>query len=142
MYLNIYIKLGGRGVSKLFVYGTLRQHPRNPLTDRTLARTRGRLYHLGNFPGMLESEDPQDQVIGELVEVSNNRLVDLDLYEGYIPYNLESSLYIRKEVEVFNENTQQIEMAWTYIFNQTNPWREHWVRIESGDWFKPNENSA
>jgi gamma-glutamylcyclotransferase (GGCT)/AIG2-like uncharacterized protein YtfP len=129
-------------VSKLFVYGTLRNRPNNPLTDRVRARTRGRLYHLGNFPGLLESEDPQDQVIGELMEVDDGRLAGLDLYEGYISYDLENSLYIRKKVEVFNEETQETEMAWIYIFNQTSPWREHWVRIESGDWFKPNENRA
>jgi gamma-glutamylcyclotransferase (GGCT)/AIG2-like uncharacterized protein YtfP len=76
----------------LFVYGTLRSAFRNPyarlLAQESVllgpARLRGRLYQLGNYPGMLAPLAPQDWVTGELYQISTapGLLSKLDEYEG------------------------------------------------------------
>jgi gamma-glutamylcyclotransferase (GGCT)/AIG2-like uncharacterized protein YtfP len=75
----------------LFVYGTLRsrytnQYARRLAANATLlgeARVHGRLYDLGDYPGMLLSAAPDEWVVGELYELRDAALLTgLDAYEG------------------------------------------------------------
>ena len=77
--------------SLLFVYGTLR-----PFVDVEMAkwlrsnaryigsaRTRGRLYDLGAYPGMRATHGRRELVVGDLYRVAKPRVLRaLDRYEG------------------------------------------------------------
>src|SRR5262249_50018101 len=75
----------------LFVYGTLRRISKHPmarfLAERATfvgeATMPGRLYNLGRFPGMTESQTPGDVVVGDVFDLpSEETLAELDRYEG------------------------------------------------------------
>ena len=75
----------------LFVYGTLRRaaaHPMHRLLGPAAfvgpGEFQGRLYHLGNYPGMVRSDDPADIVHGEVYRLHElaATLACLDDYEG------------------------------------------------------------
>jgi gamma-glutamylcyclotransferase (GGCT)/AIG2-like uncharacterized protein YtfP len=83
---------GDAGDEHLFVYGTLRRGARmhallagaaRPLGPATF---RGRLYHLGGYPGAVASPDSGDVVRGELYALdgrdADRLLARLDRYEG------------------------------------------------------------
>ena len=77
--------------TQLFVYGTLLRRSRHPMA-RLLAqrghyvgpaKVAGRLYDLGRYPGMLESQDDADWVHGDLYDLGDgaDTLAQLDAYE-------------------------------------------------------------
>ena len=78
-------------VDHLFVYGTLRRSA-DGLTHRLLGaaefigtgRYQGILYDLGNYPGAVASDDPDDIVYGEVYRLRDpaSILAGLDEYEG------------------------------------------------------------
>lgn len=122
----------------VFVYGTLRRgdsrfqmphflevlHPEAYLTDF-------QMLDLGAFPGIIPGGG---EVRGEIHLYSS--LETLDQIEGYREANPESSLYIRRLVEVQLPTSENYE-AWTYSFNLKGnriPKRDLRV-VESGDWF-------
>jgi gamma-glutamylcyclotransferase (GGCT)/AIG2-like uncharacterized protein YtfP len=120
---------------KLFVYGTLR---RGECRHRLLygfgvrniakARTRGKLVHLGEYPGMVHGKG---WVWGELITL--DRLDDaipfLDRVEDYRPEEPDRSLYVRELIPVQSGMTET--GAWAYLLQRppANP-----VWIPSGDW--------
>ena len=76
-------------ISHLFVYGTLRSAFANryarelsrKATLKGIARVRGRLYDLGDYPGLRAAGD--GWVTGELYELRDTAILDeLDHYEG------------------------------------------------------------
>jgi gamma-glutamylcyclotransferase (GGCT)/AIG2-like uncharacterized protein YtfP len=79
-------------LAKLFVYGTLRRGSRNQfarlLAEQArflgTARTAGRLYNLGRYPGAKPSEGPGEWVRGEVFRLDQpaKTLAALDAYEG------------------------------------------------------------
>lgn len=73
------------------------------------------LYDLGNFPCLV----PGDSIVsGEVHEYSypDTVLDRMDLIEGYRE-NDDSSLYIRKRMEVVTESGKRL-IAFVYLFNQ------------------------
>ena len=98
----------------ILVYGTLR-----PFTNTDVVKVSGKLYDLGWFPGIVLGGD--SEVTCERIKVDDNRLRQLDAYEGYDPYYPEGSLYIRKK----------IGDDWIYVYNHPV---EGYDLIESGDW--------
>ena len=77
-------------MTRVFVYGTLRRGGRNDIQRYqplprfvTNARIRGRLYHLGRYPGLALGQG--DWVQGEVYEVAPSVLVQLDHLEGLLP---------------------------------------------------------
>jgi gamma-glutamylcyclotransferase (GGCT)/AIG2-like uncharacterized protein YtfP len=115
----------------VFVYGTLRRGGAGAMsirfpTSRFIAdaKVSGSLYDLGAYPGVLLNES-NSLVIGEVYEVDDEILIELDDYES-------SSHYRRKQVEI-SLGTQR-RMCWIY---EPNPeFYSHRKLITSGDWIE------
>lgn len=115
----------------VFVYGSLRSGSPHSMTVRfpnskfvADAKVSGSLYDLGEYPGLLLN-DSNSQVIGEVYEVDDELLNELDDFEA-------SSNYVRKQVEVsFGTDSRK---CWTY-----EPDPEFYSLqklITSGDWIE------
>ena len=90
-------------MTRVFVYGTLHRGGRNDIQRYqplprfvTNARIRGRLYHLGRYPGLALGQG--DWVQGEVYEVAPSVLVQLDHLEGLLPQP--TGEYHRRSVRV------------------------------------------
>jgi gamma-glutamylcyclotransferase (GGCT)/AIG2-like uncharacterized protein YtfP len=123
---------------KLFVYGTLRRgfapHEHLKSSARFLGKgtIAGRLYDLGEFPGAIPSEQPGEEVEGELYELRDlgRQLKALDEYEEFDPDNPAKSLFIRQRVNVLLDNGERFD-AWTYFLPE-EPSKAR--RIRSGNY--------
>ena len=105
---------------QVLVYGTLR-----PFTNENIVRVPGQLYDLGSFPGIKLDNSSSTMVTCEVIEVTDEELERLDLYEGYRPTDPDNSLYIRRKLE------------WgPFIYEYNNPWDNLSEKpiIASGDW--------
>jgi gamma-glutamylcyclotransferase (GGCT)/AIG2-like uncharacterized protein YtfP len=113
------------GLDRLFVYGTLMKGSGNPMAMRLhaesaymgLARTSGRLYRLGYYPGLVRAERKAECVFGEVVKLRNpsRSLHWLDAYEGCGPDDPEPRMYERVMVPV-TLRSGEIFTAWTYLY--------------------------
>ncbi len=115
----------------VFVYGTLRRGGERAMSIRfptsqfiADAEVSGSLYDLGRYPGLLSNE-PHTSVIGEVYEVDDEILNQLDDFEA-------SSNYLRKQVEISLGTHKRI--CWTYEPNPDSytPGK----LITSGDWIE------
>lgn len=127
-------------LKRIFVYGTLKRgESRGFVFEHVLGhkkfkvtrgKTFGKLYDLGEFPGMCKGTG---WVHGEVVEVSEDDyhklLPVLDSIEGYTGNN---NLYVRKEVGVETPNGRKV--ATTYFFNDYSILNNYGVYLESGTW--------
>lgn len=98
---------------KIYVYGTLR-----PFNSPTV-EVAGELFDLGWYPGARLGGSSTFKA--EVIEVDDEKLQDLDDYEGFSPNSPENSLYLR----------EKYEDGWIYVYNQDLTDRRP---IESGDW--------
>ena len=107
----------------LFVYGTLMRASRSPYARLLGARAqfvceasaRGRLYHLGRFPGAVFGDDTS-RVHGEVFLLRSAALLaTLDAYEGCGSQGSKSDLFYRDEVEVQPARGAKLT-AWVYPF--------------------------
>jgi gamma-glutamylcyclotransferase (GGCT)/AIG2-like uncharacterized protein YtfP len=123
---------------RLFVYGTLMRgfdHPMAQLLSRAAdflggARCQGRLYRVKHYPGMVLSDDPTEEVFGELfrLRAPQELLREFDMYEACGEGFAEPTEYIRQMLRVTVEDGTVGE-AWTYVYN----WPvAHLPRIASG----------
>jgi gamma-glutamylcyclotransferase (GGCT)/AIG2-like uncharacterized protein YtfP len=123
----------------LFVYGTLRRdvarHPFQILSRnarfRGNARVRGRLYSLGQYPG-LAPDQGDGYVSGELYEIESNWgdvIATLDAYEGCSENDEQPHEYRREIVRAELSNGYPVQ-AWAYVMNRSP---EGLPTIESGD---------
>lgn len=133
---------------KFFVYGTLKAGEcRDGVFERVLghndfkrttAKTFGKLYNLGEFPGMTVGTD---RIYGEVVSLSEKdyykMLPVLDMIEGFDENN-PNSLYARQEVEVTTPEGDV--QATTYFFNDKTILNGYGKYIESGEWNTREEN--
>ncbi|WP_158212329.1 gamma-glutamylcyclotransferase family protein [Natranaerobius trueperi] len=120
----------------VFVYGTLKKGYGNYrlikdfTTHELPATTKGELYDLGAFPGLIEGSDT---IKGQLMYIDSDHyqsaLSVLDTMEGYDENNINNSLYIRKLVTVHADN-QTIE-AYAYFWNGSV---EQAKKIEEGEY--------
>lgn len=73
-------------------------------------RLRGRLYDLGDYPGLVEGGG---EVVGELYEVRDVSVMPaLDAFEDYHPGDRARSRYARVRVRLIAPERQ----AWTYLW--------------------------
>jgi pyruvate carboxylase len=129
------------GSLNLFVYGTLRDDPGHEMFH-VLARNAkfvgeatvaGRLYDLGEYPGLVLSSERTDRVKGELYRLSEatagNTLSVLDDYEGMGPSEPTPHEYRRALVTAYLTDGKS-STAWAYILDRPST---SLPRIMSGD---------
>lgn len=101
------------GLNKVFTYGTLRdgQEPTHRLPGYMMFVVRGNTF---NFPFIQAYpwQDQQPNIFGNIMEVSDEELAQLDVYE-----NVESGLYTREEVVVYSleSRVSKPEIVQAYI---------------------------
>ena len=115
----------------VFVYGTLRRGDERSMSVRfpnskfvAEAKVSGSLYDLGAYPGLV-SNDSNSLVIGEVYEVDDELLNQLDEFEA-------TSNYVRKQIEI-RFGTERTT-GWVY---EPNPeYDSPRTLITSGDWIE------
>lgn len=110
----------------LFVYGTLRRNIRNKMAYLLAKRAefisyasyQGKLYSVGNYPGLVPSDRLTDRVQGEVYFLRNQRLLlpHLDKYEECGADFAEPTEYVRKIQRVRLQGVKAIP-AWIYLYN-------------------------
>lgn len=111
----------------VFVYGTLRGRDKaGTITPATHVLWGYALYNYYNkFPYIEHTGGTKDYVLGNIIEVDDAELAQLDQYEG-----LANNLYSRERVHVeeaggFGDTTTEV---WVYVADEIS------LRILSGDW--------
>lgn len=129
--------------NRIFVYGSLRKefdHPKHELLNKNgellgAGSCSGKLYLIDWYPGVLPSDDPTDQVYGEVYEIHQHFeavIESLDHYEGCAPEFPEPHLYVRR-IETITLEHGGSTNAWIYFYNH-NPDGER--LIPGGDFLK------
>lgn len=105
-----------------------------------------RIYEIDGYPGAIESDKPDEKVVGELYSISNREilLAELDYYEGCSEDYPHPQAYVRKQLSVLvdqslpegDESNITSVSAWVYIYN--HPVSEDRL-IPSGDYFQAND---
>jgi gamma-glutamylcyclotransferase (GGCT)/AIG2-like uncharacterized protein YtfP len=120
---------------KLFVYGSLlrgmslSKHMQGS-TFLGPAYAMADLFFLGFYPGII----PGNQVVyGELYDVPLNLLPEIDKVEDYIQIDTESSLYLRRPIEVYRFSDGKKIEASAYYYNRD---AKDKPRIAYGDYRK------
>jgi gamma-glutamylcyclotransferase (GGCT)/AIG2-like uncharacterized protein YtfP len=135
-------------VLPLFVYGTLRGAAGSytgTKWSRFLAsvsrcagpgRTRGLLFELGGYPGMVVGSPDDAWVIGEVYSLNepSSAWPVLDAYEGCGPTDPLPYPFERQTVDVLMDKGESIR-AWAYVYCLPTAGK---VRIESGDYLQPS----
>lgn len=123
----------------VFVYGTLRQGGTREMRRSvpgavfvSKAALRGELYDLGAYPGLQLSANG-NLISGEVYQVTDRILQELDEIEGFHEGDLEASYYFRKQIAALLDGGPQ-HLCWVYEcnptkFKLTDP-------IPSGDWIE------
>jgi gamma-glutamylcyclotransferase (GGCT)/AIG2-like uncharacterized protein YtfP len=107
----------------LAVYGTLRRRSfsqRLPLAVSRLqffgcGLIRGRLFWQRTYPALIQEHGIAQVELFQIVDA--NVWDELDLYEGCDPSNLAASLFIRRQVLLWNPRV----WAWAYFLNRQIP---------------------
>jgi gamma-glutamylcyclotransferase (GGCT)/AIG2-like uncharacterized protein YtfP len=111
---------------KVFVYGTLRNN--EPATHKlmcyTMRKVPGKEF---DFPFVEYDEDTRSGVLGNIIEVNDKELAQLDIYEG-VAHGLYSR--IRRYVRPLDDTGDASEV-WVYIGGPALVY----PIIESNDWF-------
>ncbi len=126
----------------LFVYGTLRKSltpgklliPEGHVEYVGRAHLHGKLFEVGGYPGAVLSEDPNDQVKGEVYLLNDPQaiLARLDEYEGCGSAYDEPHEYKRLKLVVALEDGGPV-CAWVYLYNWPTG---SLTQIESGDYLE------
>lgn len=114
----------------LFVYGTLRSGSASPMA-RELARSaaligparmRGRLVDLGLYPGLVDADDPDDWVDGEVwgMRAPGELLPAIDAYEGCGANDPEPHEY-KRVIRIATLATGERVAAWVYLYRGDVP---------------------
>jgi gamma-glutamylcyclotransferase (GGCT)/AIG2-like uncharacterized protein YtfP len=110
-------------IRHLFVYGTLMRAGGSPYAKllRSRARflceatARGRLHHLGRYPGAVFDPFCRSRIQGELYRIGSPYLLGtLDAYEGCRPGDPAPQLFRREIVKV--DSVRGRVSAWAYRF--------------------------
>jgi gamma-glutamylcyclotransferase (GGCT)/AIG2-like uncharacterized protein YtfP len=126
---------------RLFIYVTLREDTRNSMfrllaRDASLvgrARIGGRLYDLGEYPGLVSSSDADAWVYGEVysLEDPDEALPRLDDYEECGPGDPEPHEFAREQLDAELETGERTR-TWVYVYKGAT---EGKAEITSGDYF-------
>lgn len=125
----------------IFIYGSLLPKvPRSrfqllgPVSAVGPGRLHGRLYSLGDYPGAVASNHPDDLVRGEVyrLEVPSEALVRLDRYEGFVPASPEGCEFVRTTARIVMDRGDDLT-AWVYLYNLS---LDGLPRIDGGDYLQ------
>jgi gamma-glutamylcyclotransferase (GGCT)/AIG2-like uncharacterized protein YtfP len=129
--------------NRLFVYGTLLSAAGHPMGARLQrearligpATARGRLYSLGAYPGLVESDRAGSVVHGEVyaLRMPVLSLKWLDAYEGIVPGKPDESPYERVLRRVRLATGQNIDV-WVYLYRKSVRLRPE---VKGGRWTTP-----
>jgi len=112
-------------LNTVLVYGTLR-----PFKNEEIVHVPGYLYDLGWYPGIALARPSKTDsvVVCERIHVDNEKLEQLDRYEGYDADYKNESLYLRERIA--DEGSPN---GWSWIYTYNKSFRSRPV-VESGDW--------
>ena len=109
----------------LFVYGTLMNTFESPMTKLISENStywgegtvRGRLYDLGNYPGLVIGEQTETLVGGQIFGLLDpGKVLDLlDRYEGLDPLRPDRGEYRREKISVLT--AEGPFTCWAYLYN-------------------------
>ncbi len=126
----------------LFVYGSLRRDSAHPMAALLAARARlvgaarapGRLYDLGEYPGMTAPAAADEWVRGDVYELTDAEglLRTLDRYEGCDPDEPEGALFARLPTAATFDDGSTLT-TWAYFYGGP---LEGARPIPSGDYFE------
>jgi gamma-glutamylcyclotransferase (GGCT)/AIG2-like uncharacterized protein YtfP len=135
----------------LFVCGTLRRAlwPKIPpaiaalmqgLRFVRIGKIRGQLFDLGAYPGGVVGEHFETHIVGEIYELPEPQaaFAVLDAYEGFVPGELEASLFARIQAPATLTDGSQI-VCWLYAYND---WVATGRVIEGGDYLEYRKKQA
>ncbi|HYH84697.1 MAG TPA: gamma-glutamylcyclotransferase family protein [Pyrinomonadaceae bacterium] len=111
----------------IFIYGTLLpEYAPDEIAGivRQLRRVgsgcvRGRLYDLGNYPGVILDASSRTKVRGHLFALPDGKRVlrALDSYEDFKPDDVKNSLFVRKRTTATLDDGRKVE-CWVYVYNR------------------------
>lgn len=125
----------------LFVYGTLRRDTaRHDLLQRfckyiDYGTLNGKLYQIGDYPGVVISDDSRQQVVGEVYRIQSYEMLfaELDDYEECSSSFAEPHEYVRQQQTITLADGHTLT-AWVYLYNQPITGLK---LIASGDFLNP-----
>ncbi len=127
-------------IDYLFVYGTLRKNGGSELSQFLLkhanyvgeATFQGKLFNVHHYPGVIESENSQDRVLGELYQLTKPEVLLplLDDYEECTADYPKPHEYSREAKELMSHELGLIK-SWIYLYKHDTSKLEH---IQSGDY--------
>ena len=131
-------------IKALFVYGTLRRGASHPVSRLWAGQVRligqafwqGRLFLVGDYPGAVPSNDPQDIVHGEVYCLTepDRLLAELDAYEGCSLEFPAATEYERQPTRVSLAGGRSLAV-WIYVYQKTTAG----LQIASGDFLGKSE---
>lgn len=134
----------------IFVYGTLRFSYQHPLAHQLRSEAsylgqfyfQGRLYQIENYPGAITSDDPEDQICGDLYQLNHKGLLaDLDQYEECGEGFSQPTEYLRTRKDIYRLEDIKAKKnpfwAWVYLYNHPI---SHQGLIQSGDFLEYIQN--
>ncbi|MCG6877246.1 MAG: gamma-glutamylcyclotransferase [Betaproteobacteria bacterium] len=134
--------------ARLFVYGTLRKDCRDGMHQMLAqqarfvgyAQIRGRLYDLGDYPGLVSATEHRAWVRGEVYELENPSavLARLDDYEGCGPHDAKPHEFERTRREIVLESAET-GLVWVYLYAGSLVGKDE---IRSGDYCRRFEESG
>ena len=129
----------------LFVYGTLKRVSDNELCHFLeqhadfvgYAKYQGQLYEVDYYPGAVPSDNPSDQVYGELYQLNGIKPADsifsiLDDYEECGPAFQAPTEFVRLVQPIRLESGETI-LAWVYLYNRAT---DKLKKLCSGDFVR------
>ena len=125
----------------LFVYGTLRKNTeRHDLLQRCCdyidtGMLQAVMYLISYYPGVILTDDPQQQVVGEVYRIHQPQLLlaELDDYEECSSSFVEPHEYVRQLQMICLSNGNKLP-AWVYLYNHPISGKK---LITSGDFLNP-----
>lgn len=115
-------------MTRIFVYGTLRvgiynynKYLKGENSFRQYGYVKGSLFTIKNkvYPAL--TLDGSDMIVGEIHEVNDKTLIDVDKMEGYIGENDITNEYDKIFCDIYNEQEEKIDKLPVYVYNMRNP---------------------
>jgi len=134
-------RLGTDDVDRLMLYGSLMSHTdeladlglQNRLRYEGPCAISGRLYDLGEYPGLVTADAGNSRVRGELYQVLDPEALEtLDRFERFDASDRAGSLYQRRYLQLLepSRHSRRID-AWVYVYNQKT---DGACEIKAGEW--------